>query len=50
VEDELLECHPPLGDDEQPARGPSGEECLLDGPAAGDELLVLGERDRLEGR
>ena len=50
VEDELLERIAALRDDEQAPRLAAGDERLLDGAAAGDELLVLAERDPLEGR
>ena len=50
VEHELLEGHPALRDDEQPARLAAGDERLLDGAASGDQLLALGERDPLERR
>ena len=49
VEDELLERHPALRHDEQAPSLPAGDECLLDGAAARDELLTLPERDALEG-
>ncbi len=46
VEHELLERPAALGDDEQPARLAAGDERLLDGAPARDELLVLGEGQR----
>ena len=44
VEDEAFEGLAPLGDDEQPDRGPLRDERLLDGAAAGDQLLVGAEQ------
>src|SRR6185369_16475568 len=44
VENEALEGLAPLGDDEQPDRGPLRDERLLDGATAGDELLVGAEQ------
>ncbi len=48
MEDEPLERLAALGDDEQAARRTVGDERLLDGPAAGDELFVV--RDQVGGR
>ena len=44
MEDEPFEGLAPLGDDEQPDRGPLRDERLLDGAAAGDQLLVGAEQ------
>jgi hypothetical protein len=46
MQHEPLEGLPPLRDDEQPARGPSGDERLFDGSPAGHELFV--RPDQLE--
>ena len=46
VEHELLERMAALRDDEQAARLAAGHESLLDRAPAGDDLLVLGQRQR----
>jgi hypothetical protein len=46
VEDELLEGLPALRDDEEAHGVATGDEGLLDGTAAGDELLALLEELR----
>jgi hypothetical protein len=46
VEDELLESVPPLRHNEEPERGPTSGEDLLDGAATGDELLVGAQQVR----
>ena len=43
VQDELLQGQAALRDDEQPLRLAARDECLLDRPAAGDQLLVVRE-------
>jgi hypothetical protein len=51
VQDQALERLSAGGNDEQAARRPAGDEGLLDGSAAGDELLALGEEvGRRRGR
>jgi hypothetical protein len=46
MQDQLLECAPPLRDDEEADGGPAGGEDLLDRPATGDELFVRPEQVR----
>ena len=50
MQDELLERHAALRDDEQPTSLAAGDERLLDRAAACDELLTLGWRDPLGRR
>ncbi len=49
MQHQLLERHSPLRHDEEPNGLATGDERLLDGPAARHQLLALGERHRWVG-